>query len=267
MSTAGSGGAKVGKVTSATPAKKEGKKLQDNATDYVRQNEKELLQKFLTDNKEAKLVNKLDRFGKNVLMTAAEEGNVEILNMLLTEFKANINFASRVKNTALLYSAIAGEIDNFEILLKAGAKIDTVGDRSQTALHYCCLKEWPGHFKILNKLLETLNSDVYSSSSMTKKADFLELRNDNGETALAVAFKMGHMEAARVIIDAGGDINTTTQGGNTQAHRCAFDGRINILKFFLSKKGDFKRLNDNGESPSFVAIKCEQLEGTKINFY
>jgi len=206
-------------------------------------------------------VNKLDRFGKNVLMTAAEEGNVDILNMLLTEFKANVNFVSRVKNTALLYSAIAGEISTFELLLAAGAKIDVVGEKLHTALHYSCLREWPGHFKVVNKILETLRSDAYASSSSTKKADFLEIRNQDNETALAVAFKMGNMEAVRLIVEAGGDINTTTQGGNTQAHRCAFDGRLNVLKFFLSNRGDFKRLNDNGETPAFISLKCERLEG------
>ena len=80
------------------PKKAEVKEVayQDRACELVRTNEIDLLKAHLTEHKEKKIQNKLDtKAGKNVLHIASELGNIEVITLLVKEFKSNLNFKNK----------------------------------------------------------------------------------------------------------------------------------------------------------------------------
>ena len=140
----------------ASPAAKidEDKNPQDKAVELVRQNDIEKLQVYLEENRAKKIINKLDtKTGKNVLIVASEEGRHDIIQMIIDNFKPNLNFKSKDGNTALIVASYAGEYESVEILVNAGANINTIGANGDTALHVACKRNWPGHSKIVSLLL------------------------------------------------------------------------------------------------------------------
>ena len=231
------------------PKKAEVKEVayQDRACELVRTNEIDLLKAHLTEHKEKKIQNKLDtKAGKNVLHIASELGNIEVITLLVKEFKSNVNFKNKIGNTPLFEACITGEFEAVELLIQLGAKLDVIGENEDTLLHATCRRGWPGHLKILKLLLD-------------KGAD-KEAVNKHKETPLATAFKFSLFESIELLISSGCNINFRSANDNTQGTRCAFDGRIPLLRVFVSHGGDLTLRNLNDESPLLVACKSSRLD-------
>jgi len=64
------------------------------------------------------------------------------------------------------------------------------------------------------------------STSITKPASFLNLTNASGNTALHWASLNGHLEAVKLLIEAGGDITIFNKAG----HDAVFEAEINDKK-------------------------------------
>ena len=220
---------------------------QDRACELVRTSEFDLLKAYLNEHREKKILNKLDsKTGKNVLHTASELGNIEIINLLVKEFKSNVNFKNKVGNTPIFEACITGEYEAVELLLSLGAKLDVVGENEDNLLHATCRRGWPGHLKILKLLL---------GKEIDKEAP-----NKHKETPLATAFKFSLFESIELLISAGCNMNFRSANDNTQGTRCAFDGRIPLLRVFVNHGGDLTLRNLNDETPLLVACKASRLD-------
>lgn len=220
---------------------------QDRACELVRTSEVDLLKAYLTEHKEKKIHNKLDsKTGKNVLHTASELGNIEIIDLLVKEFKSNINFKNKVGNTPIFEACVTGEYEAVELLINLGAKLDVVGENEDNLLHATCRRGWPGHLKILKLLL---------GKGIDKEA-----QNKHKETPLATAFKFSLLESIELLISAGCNMNFRSANDNTQGTRCAFDGRIPLLRVFVNRGGDLTLRNLNDETPLLVACKASRLD-------
>lgn len=66
-------------------------------------------------------INSKDEFGFTALMTASANGNIEMINFLLANGKANINTQCNDGHTALIYACNENKYEPIEILLSYGA--------------------------------------------------------------------------------------------------------------------------------------------------
>ena len=76
----------------------------------------------------------------------------------------------------------------------------------------------------------------------------MNYQNVDGSTALHTAVAFGKTEVARILIDAGADLNCTNNEGSTALHAAAFLCRIEIVEALLEKGADKTLKNKSGKT-------------------
>ncbi|RLN91339.1 hypothetical protein BBJ28_00016340, partial [Nothophytophthora sp. Chile5] len=122
-----------------------------------------------------------DEDGWTPLTTAAADGHVEILTLLL-QFNASINVPNQWGETALSRSAFGGHLEAARTLLDHGAAVDLADEDGDTPLIVAAIR---GHVDVARLLLE-------------KKAT-ADARNKVGVTALQMAETYGQRDVVLLI--------------------------------------------------------------------
>jgi hypothetical protein len=140
-------------------------------------------------------VNTADQSGNTLLMIAARNNNVSLLDFLLRN-RANILKKNEYGDSALMLASLRGNREAVRMLLDALAPADSAGWNS---IHYAA---YSGKVDILRMLV--------SSGSPN-----LDVAAPNGQTALMLAARNGHLDAVRVLVDADADIDLEDYDGQT----------------------------------------------------
>lgn len=88
------------------------------------------------------------------------------------------------------------------------------------------------HTAVLTENLEALNQHIAAGTDLNEKDPF------GGSSPLITAAVFGKPAMARVLIDAGADINFQNNEGSTALHTSAFFCRPEIVKMLLDKNAD-----------------------------
>jgi ankyrin repeat protein len=135
-----------------------------------------------------------DAEGNTLLMLAARGGHVKAAELLVSR-KASINQRSKVGDTALMAACLKGEIPMAGYLLGLGAELNPPG---WTPLHYAAFE---GRAAMVTFLLgKGANKDAPAPNEFT---------------ALMLAIRGGHEEAAKALLYADPDVAYRTRGGET----------------------------------------------------
>ena len=90
----------------------------------------------------------------------------------------------------------------------------------------------------------------------------LNYKNVDGSTALHTAAAFGKTEAAKILIDAGIDLNDKNNLGSTALHTAAFFCRVEIVEALLAKGADKTLKNKTGQTAyEIVIIPFENVKG------
>lgn len=160
-------------------------------------------------------VNTADRSGSTLLMIAARNANLDLLEFLLRS-RANTLKRNKYGDSAIMLAALRGHAAIVEKLFAAGAD---VGHAGWNALHYAAFS---GRADILRLL--------------TKRQGSLDAKAPNGQTALMLAAGAGHLEAVKVLVDADADMDLDDGTGRT-ALVLAKNGRHADIVAFLTASG------------------------------
>ena len=180
-------------------------------------------------------------FGYTALMLAAKTGYVEVARLLLEADADRDLELPHSGDTALLLATEAGNVELAWLLVEAGADKSLRGEFG-TAL---TLATKSGHMEIVRLLLEA-GADTDSRVVLGAKSECECLVFENGRsvvgklrdkdfgvelglTALMLAAKMGHVEMARLLLEAGADKDLRGVFGNTFIVAPA-DGHFDIMK-------------------------------------
>jgi len=99
------------------------------------------------------------------------------------------------------------------------------------------------HTAVVTDNLAALKQHIAAGSNINEKDPF------GGSSPLISAALFGKMEAAKILIDAGADINFTNNDGSTALHTSAFFCRPEIVKMLLDKHADKTIKNKYGSTP------------------
>ena len=99
------------------------------------------------------------------------------------------------------------------------------------------------HTAVVSGNLEALQQHLAAGSNINEKDPF------GGSSPLISAAVFGKPEAARILIDAGADINFQNNDGSTALHTAAFFCRPEIVKMLLEKNADKTIKNKFGATP------------------
>jgi ankyrin len=160
---------------------------------------------------------------------------------------ANPNAVSRNGETVLMTCARAGSAGAVKALLVHGARVnDKENAHDQTALMWAASQ---GHPDVV-KLLTEANADIHARSraypqtvvgEQTQRAGREELNYTvvrGGSTALLFTARMGDVDSARVLLNAGANANDTLPDGTSALVLAAHSGRTAVAELLLEKGAD-----------------------------
>ena len=109
------------------------------------------------------------------LMLASANGNLAMVTMLITEYRAKVEKVDKFKRTALTHAIMNGASNVASYLVNLGANVNKCDSSGNSLLHYACAYGW--YFCV--KLLIDAGSD-------------LDIGNEWKLTPVAVAMLKGH---------------------------------------------------------------------------
>ncbi len=173
--------------------------------------------------------------GETALMTCARTGSADAVAALLDHGASNVNATeSSHGQTALMWAATLEDPDVVRVLLEHGAD---VGARSTSHL--------------LPVSLGT--GDAFGAPFMQPQ---------RGSSPLLFAARHGRIDSARLLLDAGADVNETAPNGESALVRASFSGQ-GMFAAFLLERGADPNAADAGYTALHTAVSRGDLELVK----
>lgn len=232
--------------------------------------------------------------GLTPLYLAATNGNPALIAELL-KAGADANAASSVNGTtALMKAAASGSAEAVRMLLEHGADANAKEPGlNQTALMFAASANRSESIVDLIHILATHGADLKATSKVTQiktqkdpddddfplDADLILHANlppgkeaaaaalagrrasptvSGGLTALLLAARDGHTEAARALVDAGADINQASAGdGSTPLVMAVINGHFDTAQFLLDRGANPNLANHDGLAPLYATIDAQ----------
>ncbi len=187
-------------------------------------------------------VNVANQYGITPLLQASRMGNAEIIAALL-KAGADAGKAERMGETPLMAAAGAGNLEAVKLFIAKGADVnakETVED--QTALMWAASE---GHLEVVKALLAAgANPNVNAKPALLVE----EGPRDSGRawvdysrgglTPLMYAARGGHLEVARVLAEAGADLDFKTPVKVTATILAVLNDHTDLAAMLLDKGAD-----------------------------
>jgi ankyrin repeat protein len=202
-------------------------------------------------------VNAKNDLGATPLWTAAQNGSAPMVKRLLAA-GADPNLTLLSGESPLMVAARSGSTESVEALLAKGANINQHGTRGQTALMWAVAQKHPDVVKVLlaHKADLNLKSDAWNEVMAVPPHGYRPYNMavpHGGETALMFAARVGDLESAKLLVDAGADVNDQDAWGVSALVLATHSGFHELSEYLLSKKADPNRV-DAGFSALHEAI-------------
>lgn len=231
-----------------------------------------------------------DAEGLTALHEAAREGHVDVVHALVGR-GADVRAATRVSSwTPLHLAAHQGHDRVVAGLLREDESVDAVLDGGSTPLY---LAAYRGHSKVVETLLgrgasvrphdadrNVLHAAVHGGNAQTlllilneidKESGRgwdgpLEAGDDDGDTPLTLAAKLGRATPAAILLQRGARQDTKNKMGRTALHWAAHNGHHHILEMLLgsSPPVPMDERDDAGDTPLHVACRQGHLEAANV---
>jgi ankyrin repeat protein len=200
-------------------------------------------------------------YGATPMSEAAIMANVDVLKALL-DAGADVDSPNADGQTALMVVARGGNTAAAELLLARGADVDARETRKgQTALMWAVAQ---GHPEMARLLLEH-GADVDARSTVNdwERMVTAEPRQKNlysgGFTPLLYAARQGCVECARVLLDAGANIDGTDPDGVTPLLSALLNAHWDTGKLLLERGANPNKWDFWGRTPLYAAVDFNTL--------
>ena len=214
----------------------------DGSTDLHRasyQNDPEAVELLLTKGAD---VNAATDLGVTALWAASQNGSVPIVRALLNA-GADPNAALLAGETPMMVAARSGYPKVVELLLDAGATVDKRGARGQAALMWAVSQR---HSDVVKVLLAHdadlhLRSDEWEQVMALPPHGYLDYNRaipHGGNTALMFAARVGGLASAKLLVEAGANVDDTNAWGVSATAMAAHSGFGDLVELLLEKGAD-----------------------------
>ena len=218
------------------------------------------------------------REGVTPLQLAAINGSAAMLDRLVKAGADPNGPLTRSGDTALMFTARTGRADAIRVLLEAGATVNPKESWGGTTPLMWAVAE--GHVEAARVLIAA-GADVNARSNYVAAANG---RGFEGRTpmqgqsvappaefasgslsAMLIAAREGHVELARMLADAGADLNAAAGDGKTPLALAIFNGQYEVASLLVDRKADVNKADAQRFTPLFWAVDRRNME-TAPNF-
>jgi ankyrin repeat protein len=216
--------------------------------------------------------------GATPMLLAALNGNAGILDRLI-QAGADPNVSiSQTGDTALMIAARTGKIDAVRVLLEHGAKVNTQETwGGTTALMWAVSERHPD----VAKLLIVRGADVNAKSHFVPSASgrgfegtspvapkanqAIEEFASGWLTPLMFAAREDDVDSARLLIQAGADVNAVGADGKDALGLALFNGSYDVASLLIDSHANVNHADAQRFTPLFWAVDRRNME-TAPNF-
>jgi ankyrin repeat protein len=195
-------------------------------------------------------------YGSTPLQEAAELGNAGLIKSLL-EAGASADTVNDDGETVLMTVARTGAVDAAELLIEAGADVNAVESwRGQTALMWASSQSNPGMVRLLLKY--GANPNVLSALRNWPRTTTAEPRPQwrppGAFTALQLAAREGCAPCAAELVKGGADLDTASPEGITALLFSILNAKFDVAKVLIEAGADVNIADKWGRAPLYSAI-------------
>lgn len=198
-------------------------------------------------------VNAANDLGATPLWTASLNGSAAMVRRLL-EAGANPNLALLVGETPVMVASRSGNPDVVEQLLAKGANVNARAARGQTALMWAVAQKHPDVVKVLLAHRADIHarSEVWSQMMAVPPhglPQYNRMIAHGGDTPLMFAARVGDLGSAKLLVEAGANVNDTDASGVSATVLAAHSDFRELVEFLLEKGAD-----PNAAAAGFTAL-------------
>ncbi len=180
------------------------------------------------------------------LVEAARNQDTAAVRALLAQ-KSDVNARSSDGSTALLWLAHWNDLDTAKLLLDAGADANLANDFRMTPLSQACTNADPAFVHVLLKSGAKPNTPIAT-----------------GEMPLMTCAKTGSVDAVRMLIEYGADVNAKEPTQNQTALMwAAAERHADVVQALIEAHADLKANSKQGFTAIHFAARVGDLESIK----
>lgn len=249
----------------------------------VRVDDLELVRALLAAGADASLLN---RYGLTPLMLAVTSGNPAVVRLLL-EAGADPQAVDPAAETMLMMAARVGVPDTVQALLERGAAVDARDKTYQQTALMIAVRE--NHPTIVRMLIER-GADVNAKTRTGPTPQWvlpnsvpgfghgvgivrggLPPRGSRGPipgslSPLLYAARDGRIDAAKLLLDAGADINQTDANAVTPLIMAIVNNRVDVARLLIDRGADIHAADWYGRTPLWAAIETRNMDVDNATF-
>ncbi|KAJ3484982.1 hypothetical protein NLG97_g6919 [Lecanicillium saksenae] len=238
----------------------------------------DIVRALLEHDEVAFAINAMTPAGLTAAFLAAAKGKTEVMKVLLN-CNADIEKGDKNGWTTIFAACRCGQIDVVKLLLGAGANLSVKAAGGYTALHVAMMS---GVSAIVEMLLDNgMDMAVVNQQSidpafivfvsihnhMPQLLDAglnLDIKGDDGETAMHFASQEGHVEAIKVLLEKGVAIEAVDAKGNTPLMIACYYNHVGVVALLLSSGANVDACNHVKDTPLHVASHHDAADIAKL---
>ncbi len=168
-----------------------------------------------------------------------------------TQKKCSIDILDNKGQTPLINAAKRASLAIVDNLIHRNADIELSSFSGDTALHKAACY---GH-------IDTIQSLLKRAKKIGKKQEYIEMKNNEGKTALFVAVERTQMHAFESLREHKAEIGVKDNNENNLLHAAVLSGYLPILLNLLTTTPlNLQDENNNGETPFMLAQKAKDKQ-------
>jgi ankyrin repeat protein len=221
-----------------------------------------------------------DRYGVTPIYLACSNGNAAMTKLLL-DAGADANTVDPTGETALMTAAKVGDLESVRVLLDRGAKVDTTDPTYKQSALMVAVRE--NHPDVVRLLIQR-GADVNAQTRIGETPGWI-LPNSvpgfghgigivrgglpergsryfipGGLTPLLYAVRDGRLEAAKILAEAGADLEKTDPNGITPLLLAISNNQMATARFLIDKGVKINVSDWYGRTPIWTAVEVRNMD-------